>query len=94
MHPLTCPSLCSKFSHTKLTSPWGVSAVPAVLSKESVYLASRMVCLCRSAFLLCIGFNIVLQFTASAIGEEKIELIVDTLLKGALAAVPFAGSLN
>ena len=51
-------------------------------------------CPCRSAFLLCIGFNIVLQFTASTVGEERIELIVDSLLKAALAAVPFTGSLN
>ncbi|CAL5219993.1 g1934 [Coccomyxa viridis] len=48
----------------------------------------------RSAFLLCIGFNVVLQFTASTLGEEKIELMVDTFLKAAVAAVPFAGSLN
>ena len=54
----------------------------------------HVACLCRSAFLLCIGFNIILQFTANALGEEKIELIVDTLLQGALAAVPFAGSLH
>ena len=55
---------------------------------------ARASMLCRSAFLLCIGFNIILQFTANALGEEKIELIVDTLLQGALAAVPFAGSLH
>ena len=48
----------------------------------------------RSAFLLCIGFNVVLQFTASTLGEEKIELMVDTFLKAAVAAMPFAGSLN
>ena len=45
--------------------------------------------MCRSAFLLCIGFNIILQALANALGEERIELMVDSLLKGGLSLATF-----
>lgn len=41
--------------------------------------------MCRSAFLMCICFNIFLQALANALGEERIELMVDALLKGDLS---------
>jgi hypothetical protein len=45
----------------------------------------RGFCYChRSAFLLCIGFNIILQTAAQTLGEERIEIMVDALLKGGL----------
>ena len=40
--------------------------------------------LCRSAFLLCIIFNIVLQYGVRVLGEENIEIAVDAMLKSAL----------
>jgi len=46
--------------------------------------------LCRAAFLLCIGFNILLQALANALGEERIEIMVDALLKGGLSLAAFS----
>lgn len=39
---------------------------------------------CRSAFLLCIIFNIVLQYGVRVVGEENIEIAVDAALKSSL----------
>ena len=38
----------------------------------------------RSAFLLCIVFNIALQYFMRVVGEENIQITVDAMLKNAL----------
>ena len=38
---------------------------------------------------MCICFNILLQALAHALGEERIELMVDALLKGGLSLALF-----
>ena len=60
------------------------------LHLPSIFRLKVGLCGRRTAFLLCIGFNIILQTAAQALGEERIEMMVNALLEGSLFSIATA----